>query len=90
MPKALISWQQPRLVLFSHEQVHFHSGLRRDLFLPVLHGVQLILAHFDGDLLDRKLDKSRLFELSIICLLLLGLQKVLCLCSQVDSEGLHW
>ena len=56
----------------------------------MLRGVQLILAHFDGDLPDQKLDKSRLFELSIICLLLLGLQKVLCLCSQVDSEGLHW
>ena len=56
----------------------------------MLHGVQLILAHFDGDLLDRKLDESRPFDLSIIYLLLLGLQKVLCLCSQVDSEGLHW
>ena len=56
----------------------------------MLHGVQLILAHFDGDPPDQKWDESRLFELSIICLFLLELQKVLCLCFQADSVGLHW
>ena len=50
----------------------------------------MILAHFNEAPLDRRLDESRLFKLSTICLFLLELQKVLCLCSQVDSEGLHW